>query len=280
MKINLSKEVAATTSKKNRFDKKNVNVKVNPFINFQIGLVATLMIALAIIEISNVQVDTNPVRTIVENNIPDDDWNPKKFIAVPDHVVKKVKVVKPIKDVPPEIVPDDTPDLTPDPDIIPEPEPIVEPVIDSSDGDSSDNNPVVATPNTAPVKAVPKKAITTTMDGLDSMPLFPGCESLDDNEERRDCFNSKMQRFVQRKFNTGLANQLDVKDGELVKIIVLFTINEKGLPENVKVKAPHPALEEEAYRLIGKLPKITPGKVAGEPVNVYFQLPINFKVND
>ncbi|GAL73552.1 TonB family protein [Nonlabens ulvanivorans] len=88
-----------------------------------------------------------------------------------------------------------------------------------------------------------------------------------------------MQRFVQRKFNKGLADELNLDDGEIVKIDILFTINEKGLPIDVKVKAPHAILEKEAYRLIGKLPKITPGKINGDPVSVYFHLPIRFKMN-
>ncbi|MEO9501995.1 energy transducer TonB [Nonlabens ulvanivorans] len=271
MKTNLFKEGAATPSKKDRFDKKKVNVKVNPVINFQIGLIAALLLAFVVIELTTQTVE--PERVVVSNtDIADPDWTNPTFRIVPNKPKPEV-VIKPNKELPPVVVPDDTPD----PDPIPEEKPI-EPVDKSSDNTPVDDSPI----ESAPVKTkkpAPKTSITTTMDGVDSMPLYPGCESLDNNVDRRKCFNDKMQRFVQRKFNKGLADELNLDDGEIVKIDILFTINEKGLPIDVKVKAPHAILEKEAYRLIGKLPKITPGKINGDPVSVYFHLPIRFKMN-
>lgn len=271
MKTNLFKEGAATPSKKDRFDKKKVNVKVNPVINFQIGLIAALLLAFVVIELTTQTIE--PERIVVSNTeIDDPDWTNPTFRMVPNNPKPEV-VVRPNKELPPVIVPDDTPDPDPIPDDKPA-EPVETP---------SDTAPVDATPADTkvdmPVKPVVKKSITTTMDGLHSMPLYPGCESLDNNTERRKCFNDKMQRFVQRKFNKSLAGELNLDSGEVVKIDILFTINEQGMPVDVKVKAPHAILEKEAYRLIGKLPKITPGKIDGDPVSVYFHLPIRFRMN-
>lgn len=271
MKTNSFKEGAATPSKKDRFDKKKVNVKVNPVINFQIGLIAALLLAFLIIELTTQTVE--PERMIVSStDIDDPDWNNPTFRMVPNNPKPEV-VIKPNKELPPVVVPDDTPDPEPIPDDLP-----LEPIDTPSDATPVDAVPV----DSAPVKTskpAPKTSITTTMDGVDSMPLYPGCESLDNNTDRRKCFNNKMQRFVQRKFNKSLANRLDLDDGEVVKIDILFTINEQGLPVDVKVKAPHAILEKEAYRLIGKLPRITPGKINGDAVSVYFHLPIRFKMN-
>ncbi len=275
MKTTLSREGAATPSKKDRFDKKNVNVRVNPFINFQIGIIAALLLAFVIIEITTEQVEIkkNPISIIA---IDDSDWNPVIFRSVPDNPPVEVAVIKPNIEMPPKVVDDNTP--IPEPVI--DPEPVVQPVV-PVDVQPADSKPIIASPvATVTAKPQPAKPITTTMDGLDSMPLFPGCESLDNNAERKKCFNDKMQRFVSRKFDTGLANELDLEEGEIVKIDILFTINEKGLPVDVQVRTPHALLEKEAYRLIGKLPRITPGKVKGNPVSIYFHLPIKFRVQD
>jgi len=274
MKTNSSHEAAATSSKKNRFDKKNVNVRVNPFINFQIGLVAALLLAYVVIEVTTTQVE--PER-IVYAASPDQnpDWNNPVFKQVPNEEVKMVEKSKPVKDTPPDVVPDHTPEPDPTPD--PEPEKPVEQPVKGTAPVGKDPAPSTTTVKGNPA---PKAPVTTSMDGVDSMPLFPGCESLDNNTERKKCFNEQMHRFVQRKFNTGIANDIGLESGSKVKITVLFTIDENGRPTDIKVRAPHKELEKESYRVIRKLPRITPGKIKGEAVSVYFALPIVFKVNN
>ena len=49
--------------------------------------------------------------------------------------------------------------------------------------------------------------------------------------------------------------------------------------EDVKARAPHPALAEEAERVIKRLPKFEPGILNGEPVTVPYSLPIKFQVH-
>lgn len=274
MKTNLSKEVAATSSKKKRFDKKKVNLRVNPLINFQIGLIAALLFAYLVIELTSKQVELKHSPYTLQIEEPSD-WNHKEFTMIPNNPLPEVAVAVPNKELPPVIVDNKTPE--PEVDPILEPKPIVQPVISTQLTISSDTGPVTTTSNNG-VNSAPAAPITTTMDGVDSMPLFPGCEFLENNEERRKCFNDKIHQFVQRKFDKDLANGLDLKSGEIVKIDILFTINELGLPVDVKVKTPHGILEKEAYRLVGKLPRITPGKVKGNPVSVYFHLPIRFKM--
>lgn len=274
MKTNSSQEGAATSSKKNRFDKKNVNVRVNPFINFQIGLVAALLFAFVIMEITSTRIEINDEPRAIAANTPDDDWEHKTFTEVPNEEIKKVELPKAPKDVPPKIVPDETPEPDPTPDLEPE-KPVIKPV----EGKAVDSKPATA-PTKAKGSPAPKTPITTTMDGVDSMPLFPGCESLDNNADRKKCFNEQMTRFVQRKFDTGIANGIGLESGSKVKITVLFTIDENGRPTDIKVRAPHQELEKESYRVIRMLPRITPGKIKGEAVSVYFALPIIFKVSD
>jgi periplasmic protein TonB len=61
--------------------------------------------------------------------------------------------------------------------------------------------------------------------------------------------------------------------------LVSFVISKTGEITNVKAaNKTHPILEAEAIRIIKLLPRMTPGKQKGEPVNVAYTIPINFKL--
>lgn len=111
---------------------------------------------------------------------------------------------------------------------------------------------------------------------VSAVPLYPGCNARLDNEERIECLNEKMARFVQRHFDAGLASEVNGKD--IVSITVVFTIGIDGNPKDIQVRAPNKKLEKEAYRVISKLPKMTPGKFGEVDVNTTYALPIKFRV--
>ena len=70
-----------------------------------------------------------------------------------------------------------------------------------------------------------------------------------------------------------------IKKGIQGKVLVKFTIFTNGQVGNVNVvQSVHPLLDAEAVRVISLLPKWQPGKLDGEPVNVYHILPITFKL--
>lgn len=65
------------------------------------------------------------------------------------------------------------------------------------------------------------------------------------------------------------------------KVLVKFTVFKDGSVGNVEiVKSVHPLLDAEAERVVKALPKWTPGVLDGENVNVWYTLPINFKLQD
>jgi protein TonB len=61
---------------------------------------------------------------------------------------------------------------------------------------------------------------------------------------------------------------------------VIFKIDKNGNIEGVRSRAPHPALEEEAIRVVNSLPTFTPGKNNGKNVIVPYSLPIIFQVGE
>jgi len=113
---------------------------------------------------------------------------------------------------------------------------------------------------------------------IENVPIYPGCENLRNNDERKKCMSEKIDAFVKRKFNSELANDLGL-DGRQ-RISVQFKIDNKGNVVEVLARAPHPRLESEAKKVIGELPKMTPGKQRGKAVNVMYSLPIIFEVQN
>ena len=67
-------------------------------------------------------------------------------------------------------------------------------------------------------------------------------------------------------------------DSGIKRINVGFKIDKTGNIVNIQARAPHPKLEAEAKRVIGKLPKMKAGRQRGKAVNVPYGLPITFKV--
>lgn len=113
---------------------------------------------------------------------------------------------------------------------------------------------------------------------IENVPIYPGCEGMKNNNERKACMSEKIQEFVQRKFNTDLGGQLGLSG--VNRVIVQFKIDKNGNIADVRSRAPHPRLEEEAARVINSLPKMEPGRQRGQAVGVMYSLPIVFQVQD
>lgn len=116
------------------------------------------------------------------------------------------------------------------------------------------------------------------VENVQFVPIFPGCEKFDLNSERKKCLNEKMTKLVQRKFNTDIASNHGLTGVQ--RIFVEFKVDKTGQITDIKTRAPHPKLEEEANRIANKIPNMKPGKNGTTPVNVIYNLPIKFKVQD
>jgi len=111
---------------------------------------------------------------------------------------------------------------------------------------------------------------------IEEVPVFEGCEDLSSNEERKECMSRQITRFVNMNFNTNLGEELNLKG--VNRVITQFRIDETGEVVDVKARATHPALQEEAIRVISGLPQMQPGKQDGKDISVMYSLPIVFQV--
>jgi protein TonB len=109
---------------------------------------------------------------------------------------------------------------------------------------------------------------------IEEIPLFPGCEEALKSEQL-SCFNNKISEHVVRHFRypkEALNNNIQGR------VLVQFVIDQEGRVEKITTRGPHPLLEEEAFRIISRLPKMKPGIQKGKPVKVKYSIPITFKI--
>lgn len=112
---------------------------------------------------------------------------------------------------------------------------------------------------------------------IDEVPVFPGCEELATNEERKECMAEKITAHVSSNFNTSIGKELGLPS--INRVFVQFKINVDGNIEIVEAKAPHDTLKAEAIRVVNELPQMKPGKQDGKEVAVLYTLPISFAIN-
>lgn len=106
--------------------------------------------------------------------------------------------------------------------------------------------------------------------------VYPSCEKAKTNKEKKRCMSTEISEFVGQNFKTRLARK--AKLNGIVKVFVVFKINEQGKAVNIRSRAPHPILEKEAIRVIRRLPRMKPATIENIPISVNYTLPIVFKV--
>jgi protein TonB len=110
---------------------------------------------------------------------------------------------------------------------------------------------------------------------IENVPIFPGCESAGNNEERKLCFNQKIQEHINKEFAyPPSALELGIQG----RVFVQFVIDSKGNIGSIRMRGPDRTLEKEAHRIVATLPQMTPGKQRGRAVSVPYSIPINFVI--
>ncbi|WP_172435975.1 energy transducer TonB [Sediminicola luteus] len=129
--------------------------------------------------------------------------------------------------------------------------------------------------NMAPIELEPTEYRPYSGGIIEEIPLFPGCKPKLNSQKRIMCFNKKMKEHISEHFNYP---QQAMEMGISGKVSIMFTIGEDGIIRNKRYKGPHRLLTQEADRIVGKLPKMIPGKINGKPVKIPFAIPITFRL--
>ncbi|MEZ4777808.1 MAG: hypothetical protein R2786_00295 [Flavobacteriaceae bacterium] len=245
-----------------REEKKRINIRWNSGLFFQIGLIISMLLVFLIVE-SNFGIGEADFQLPKEREL--------KEIALKNYVVevipeKKVVVKEVVKKREPQ-------------------KPIVSNKFKEMDNTTvekeSQTAPTEVDPNTPIKNTVPalseaEKPSKTTLMMVQNAPIFPGCESLSTEKERRACLDEKINTFIGRKFNTDKFSEKYA--GKNNRIDVQFTVDSKGEIVDIKARSAYEDLGLEAKRVIGSLPKLTPGKHNDQWVEVVYTVPISLNI--
>jgi TonB family protein len=122
---------------------------------------------------------------------------------------------------------------------------------------SACNNSPKATSHTPPLGK------TLIYDHVDVMPVFPGGDTA-------------LMSFIGKNIKYP---ESEMKNNLQGRVVLKFIVTETGGIDGVTVQTGiDPALDSEAVRVVKLLPVWTPGKKDGVNVNVWYALPISFKL--
>lgn len=239
--------------------KHETNLQKNSTLYFQVGLIVCLLMAYSLFEMK-FETKIPPPVTYDDHNI--DDLYVFNDNVKPEEVKKlevKKKTVAVLKN---PIIRDNDPTVVETPGLL---DP-VEPVTNFD-------------PDALPV--LPEEPVDDPVVAffrVEQVPLYPGCENKKGRIAQSKCMSDKITKLIQRKFNSGLANELGLFG--MQKIQVQFKIDKTGKITEIKTRSPHPLLGKEAERVVDLIPNMLPGKQRDEPVAVRYNLPINFQVHN
>ena len=100
---------------------------------------------------------------------------------------------------------------------------------------------------------------------VEKMPVFPGGEAA-------------LMTYVRDNISyPSVAEEKNIQG----RVIVQFVVDTTGQVGDVKVvRSVDAELDREAVRVVQTLPRFIPGSRLGKPVNVWYTLPVNFKLNN
>ena len=185
-------------------------------------------------------------------------------LNVDDDDDEEVPITEQIKVPPPPPPPPPAPEII---EVVEDEEEVEETVIESTETDQEEIVEVVEVVEEFDDIDVPFAVI-------EDVPIFPGCEGVS-KSKRRDCFQEKMNKHIVKNFRyPDIAQEMGIQG----RVYINFIISKDGSISNIRMRGPDKNLENEAKRIISKLPKMIPGKQRGRPVRVPFSIPITFRL--
>lgn len=252
--------------------KHDANIKKGRLINFQIGIIAVISFCYMMHEVSHyTPIDKKIIASIDLIDTPyDESMGPVEVYVEPQIIKPNVthkKLPAPIK-VNTAIIPK---------------------VVDNTTVIKTVDTKPAATPletTKTPIKKgvtvkttkVIKTAVINNTKTVDMMPVFPGCDKYSSNNERAVCFQDKIQRMINKKFDRSIGGELGLSGVQ--RISLYFEINENGLVSNIKARSQYPEFIKEAKRVAGLLPKMVPAQRRGAKVKMAYNVPIVFKTSN
>jgi TonB family protein len=90
--------------------------------------------------------------------------------------------------------------------------------------------------------------------------------------------NAAVSESLNEKSYDSIYSALRLKEGDRIKVFVQFTIDEEGKVTDIVTRGPYLFFEQEAKRIMERLPTFPPIVVDGVAKRMNFSLPITFVV--
>ena len=236
----------------------------NSFIFFQIGLIATMLVVLFVLEFN---FELKSKKAVVPETITTID------ISVPTNF-KIIPKMNPIAENKPNAQPKFTNQFKETTKEVHKDK--VKPV-DNTPKDLDTNAPKEPVSEN-PIKEVPStKPETPTVLNVEELPMFPACRGLSRNEQLK-CFEEQMSKAVAKNAEYP---EIDRENGKQGRALISFIIDENGKIIDVKAldnKNATPEMKIAAEKAVRKVSKLTPAKQGGKPVRIKYVIPVSFRL--
>ncbi len=235
--------------------KKNPNAEIgrNSSLYFMIGLTSVLFITWQSFEVKFYEEDSKV----------------SEVVQLTDDLKEDVPITEILRTAPPP-PPPSAPDVI---EIVEDVEEVEETIIESTESSQETfiEDAVVSIEDVNVEEVEEEEVVPFAV--IEYVPVFPGCESLQTQAERKECFNRKVQEHIKENFSYPPAA---LEMGISGRVYLQFVIDSNGRVTNIQKRGPDKLLENEAERIIASLPKVKPGEQRGKPVSVKYSIPINF----
>lgn len=237
----------------------------NSFIYFQLGLIATMLVVLFVLEF-----DFETSKSKIVSNSPEvfEINEPTNYV-----VISEVKPSAPIKIITPvSVFKNVFKSVTVE--VPKEIEEVDEVRKETSDGT---NNTSIETPSTegnANESVIEKPTIFS----VESLPMFPACKGIS-RAEQKACFDEQLAKFIMKHV---VYPEGDLENGKQGVAQVEFVIDERGTITNVMAlnnKRATLEMQKAAEKAIKKLPKLIPARHGDKAVRIKYTIPVGFKIN-
>ena len=255
---------------KNDFQKKTKN----SFIFFQLGLIATMLVVLFILEFNFK--DSNSIIGRYEPKVIDITeiaytYNPE--------VIKKndVKpITKVVEKITPKIV---VPKILNDFDLKDDEIEVKKQNLATQDDANKKDVAVDDNPNPYTTAGKNDRPVTPPdINTVEQLPMFRECRGLSRSEQKA-CFDEQLSKVISRNL---VYPEDDFENRKQGRAVIEFIIDEKGNITNVKTlndKGATVEMKKAAEKAVKKIPQLIPAKQGENNVRIKYAIPISFRIN-
>jgi len=247
---------------------KMIDKSKNSFIYFQLGMIATMVAVLFVLEFN---FETKAIKDTAVNKIPSIEeiiftYNPK--IETPKAEPRKTIVQKAV--VQPKVI---------NQFIISKKEVNDNVVKETAHQDTpKETTDAVLATDINKGEANPGPKVDEVFVVVEFLPMFPSCKGVS-KEQQKECFDRalKTEIFKHLKYP-----ERDLENKNEGTVYAQFIIDEKGNFTNIKTADNKRSTDEmkiAVEKAVKKLPKIIPAKQGTNDVKIRYTIPISFKIN-